>query len=189
MIPHTAGNPGIPAPPQLEGLVQCLAEMREVLRKQIGLIDCLIEAIFQPDMPPPEWRPGKVPSEPLKNILYFMLQGAGSSCHSVLVLTEHGVSLRVRDCFCIARTVIETILNICYILAAGDEAALRMERHSKQKCFRDLDSNSILWVRGIGVSRRTTGQPDPDRISGLREAIAEFTSKKGERLEIGPLLL
>jgi hypothetical protein len=140
----------------------------------------LIDAINEAETVPAAWRPAKVPSSTMKRVLPIILRGAEGSCRSILKLTEAGVGSGVRDCFSIARSVVETLINVCYILAEGDGTAARMERHAQQKVFRDLGRYSS--VAGLQIWMRTGGQPNPDDIPGLNEALAEFTSKKDREI-------
>lgn len=107
-----------------------------------------------------------------------LLLSVRESADSLLRLAELG---RARDCYVIARTVFETVINCCFILASDEEVAQRARRHAEQKTFRDLHreltiSGKTLVVRAAGKSENL-----PEEAS-LKEALAEFTSKKGHEI-------
>jgi hypothetical protein len=98
------------------------------------------------------------------------------SCETISLLATHG---KLRDCFVIARTVFETIINFCFICGEGDEAA-RAEAHARQKAYRDLQRELEINQRKLSV--QWTGQIDLSNNPEIVEAIAEFTSSKGREI-------
>src|SRR6202022_2321342 len=112
-----------------------------LLRTELRLMDYLIHAIVA-DVPG-AMRLEKRPSKAIRDVLPLMIQGAGSSCHSILLLSDE-IGLPVRDCFSIARGVVEALINSCYIVAVGDEAADKAGRHAFQKAYRDFKRSSEI---------------------------------------------
>lgn len=87
---------------------------------------------------------------------------------------------KVRDCFVLSRTDFETIVNICFILAKGDEAAKRAKQHATQKAYRDL--NRHLDINGQNLTLKWGGEVKLEENPELQVALAEFTSKKGREI-------
>jgi len=158
-------------------LQECINALRALLARQTRLIDAVIHAIVTGEISSPAGRHQVLLPKVTKAILPLMIQGAGSSCHTILGLTSSS-DLPVRDCFPIARAIVEAIINICYILARGEEAAGRMERHALQKTYRDFDRSSS--VSGTTINVRNAGSISPSEVPGLQEALKEFSTAKGE---------
>lgn len=115
----------------------------------------------------------------VRRVVPLMLAATGSSCNSILKLTDPP-ELGVRDAFILARSVIEGLINVCYILGEGSEAAKRAESHAKQKSVRDLDRS--LEVSDFRISLRWAGADELEIDADLQSALDEFTSKKGREI-------
>jgi hypothetical protein len=107
-------------------------------------------------------------------VLPLLLQAAGSSSNTLVQLSSKS-GLHTRDCYSIARSVVEVATNICYIMAEGPDAAERAARHARQKSFQDLERESNLG--GTIIRLTYSGRPDSSSIPGLEADIAEFTSR------------
>jgi hypothetical protein len=83
----------------------------------------------------------------------------------------------MRDTYVLARTAYETLLNVCYVVAEGDDAADRAYKHALQKSWRDLDRR--LVVNGETIQIRYEPGVDLDPDSEIQEAIDEFTTRQG----------
>lgn len=109
-------------------------------------------------------------------ILYM----AAISANSLLTLTEEA-NLSVRDCFPIARSIVESAINAAFILAKGPEAADRAIRHARQKSYRDLARS---WnVGNTAIEMRWTGEVPPDERAELEALVAEFTDARGREMD------
>jgi uncharacterized protein DUF5677 len=106
-----------------------------------------------------------------------LLYSIKDSCDSISFLTERG---KTRDCFVLARTVFETIVNVCFISAKGDEAAERAKRHSLQKSYRDLQRE--LDINSQRLTLAWSGRVEPSADPELQAALADFTSRKGREI-------
>ena len=109
----------------------------------------------------------------------LMLQAAGVSVHSVLALTRER-DMSIRDCFGIARSAVETAINAAFIVVSGQPMAEKAIRHMRQKRWRDLRRQGRVGDHRITVSRDVGLTVDD--ISGLREALDEYTSKRGDEV-------
>lgn len=103
--------------------------------------------------------------------------GIVESAKSFILLTENG---HYRDAFVTSRTLLETIINVAYMCAIGKEATEKANRHALQKTKRDLERK--IEIEGILIEQ--TFKPTDLFISNpkLKEAIDEFTSKKGREI-------
>jgi hypothetical protein len=106
-----------------------------------------------------------------------MSLAVGGSVQSIFELTK-GFTPAVRDCFPIVRSIVETMVNACYVLAGGSEVAEKAIRHAQQKYYRDMDRT---WGQGDNLLRvHAVDVPNFKWDIDLAEALAEFTSKKGK---------
>ncbi len=106
-----------------------------------------------------------------------MSLAVGGSVQTIFELAT-GLTPAVRDCFPIARSVVETMVNACYVLACGKDIAEQAIRHAQQKYHRDMDrtfgkGDYSLRVQAIGASNSKLNV-------ALADAIEEFTSSKGK---------
>jgi hypothetical protein len=111
------------------------------------------------------------------SVLTPLLYAAIDTSGSVLSLAQTG---KVRDCFVLARTAFETIVNICFICAKGDEVARRAKNHALQKAYRDLSRE--LNISGQKLTLKWIGEIKSESNPELQAALAEFTSKKGREI-------
>jgi hypothetical protein len=157
-------------------LTDCIKQLSAALEQSIRLMDALIAVCIQDgsikDMRE-ETTP--VPSE-IAQALPILLQAVGSSSNT-LVNLSHSAGLHTRDCYSVARSVMETAANICYILAEGPIMAERALRHARQKSYRDLARESKIGSSVINLM--CSNQPHLSEIDWLRDHITEFTSRGG----------
>lgn len=111
------------------------------------------------------------------SVLGPLLYAAVDTSGSVLSLAQ---TSKVRDCYVLARTAFETIINICFICAKGDEAARRAKNHALQKAYRDLSRE--LDINGKKLTVKWNGEVKRDSNPELQAALDEFTSKKGREI-------
>jgi hypothetical protein len=157
-------------------LVNCIQRLHVTLERSIRLVDTLIavmigqgptEALREESAPIPDQVAGAVP---------LMLQAAGSSSNTIAQLSD-APGLQTRDCYSIARSVVEIAVNICYIFAEGAAAAELAQRHARQKAYRDLVRESKIGDSRIRLE--CAGRPAASSIEGMEAQIAEFTAKGG----------
>ncbi len=147
-----------------------------VLGRLIRLIDeCIAGAIGHPTGPQ-RLAENLARRLSIQRVLVPMLQALGSSSHTIIRLSEKP-GLQTRDCFSVSRSVVELAVNICYILASGEEAAERAERHAKQKFFQDIERESAIGGQTIRLAFR--GQGGLEMPTDIPEMISEFTSRSG----------
>jgi hypothetical protein len=155
-------------------LQDCLERQREILTGFIATVDGLIAVVVGHESSASIREEADAVPEPSVPVLALLLQATGSSAHTLSRLSDLP-GLHTRDCYSIARSVVEVAVNTCYIIAEGPAAAERATRHARQKSYRDLERESKI---GDSVIKLVfSGQTDPSSIDGLEEDLAEFTSR------------
>ncbi len=126
-----------------------------------------------------------IEGETLNNVLPLMLQSLGSTVVWTQKLAAD-LDLSTRHAYPLLRSLIETTINILFIISIGEEGAKKMSRHSIQKFFREVDKN--ISVRKLAMSgqrknfsfdKKSILESDLELTPDIREIVAEFTSKKG----------
>lgn len=162
--------------PVSQELSDCIEGLRVALREHIRLLDALIAVLVEHESASSLRAEAKLLPKSIASVLTPMLQAAGSSSNTLASLSK-APGLHTRDCYSIARSIIETAINACFIIAEGEPAAERAARHALQKSYRDLKRESVV---GDSVIRLVYGGvPDVTDIAGLREDMDEFTSGAG----------
>lgn len=159
--------------PTSESVSSCISELNEVIECQLRLVGALIGTIMGlPDLEPPD---NKVESE-IGSVIVPLCQGAGSSVAAMQAFPKPG--LRTRECYLMARSVVESLINCCYILAEGPPVAKAAMRHARQKSFRDMDRHSEIGGNKIRIGLEE--RPNAADIEGMIEDLAEFSLKSGK---------
>ncbi|RYD40207.1 MAG: hypothetical protein EOP63_18270 [Sphingomonadales bacterium] len=143
---------------------------RNLLYAQTRAIDAIIDELHALD---------RTKENAAIRVPLLMLQAVGVSVHSVLALT-HERSMGIRDCFGIARSAVETAVNSAFIAVSGIAAAEKAIRHMRQKRWRDLHRLGRVGHLNISVSRNIGLEAND--LSGLQEALDEYTNKKGDEV-------
>lgn len=155
-------------------LGECIQTMRDVLAAHIRIIDLVICGLIKEESPA---RTGRQEIDPtVASVTAPLLQAAGSSSNTLVALSGRA-GLHTRDCYSIARSIIETLVNACYVLSEGSSAAEKAIRHARQKAFRDLERESTIGESSIRLEY--SGRPQAVELEGLDQDLAEFSSKAG----------
>jgi hypothetical protein len=153
--------------------------LRELLTVRGRTTDLLLHALKNTDTGLVKKVPNLGAQKEIIDTVILMIHAAGVSCHSIVTLSS-GTGMSVRDCFPIARSVVETAVNACFIQARGIEAARRAQRHALQKSYRDLNRGAKFGELQMTMSN--SAKVDPSDVLGLQAAISEFSNKRGEEL-------
>lgn len=113
----------------------------------------------------------------LWHTVFSFLYSIEDSCGSIEVLAK---GLKARDCYVISRMLLELIVNTCFILARGVDAARRAEQHLLQKSYRDLERKVSVGKRTISI--KWQGKDDLPLAPELKAALDRFTSAKGTEI-------
>ena len=152
----------------------CIQEFRLGLREHTRLLDALIAVLTGHESA------GQLRSEvssvagSVAIVVAPMIQATGSSSDTLDFLSK-APGLQTRDCYSIARSIVEIAVNICFIIAEGEVAAERAARHARQKSWRDLNRESVI---GDSIIRLFYDEA-PDPSTRLRQEIDEFTAQSG----------
>jgi len=117
-----------------------------------------------------------VVSPKIAKVLFFLLQGAGSSTNTLLDLSD-GPGLHTRDCYGIARSIVETLVNACFVMAGGETTAKQAIDHAIQKSYTDLSRESKIGESVISAAY--TGKTNLKNATELKNLVAKFTSRSG----------
>lgn len=157
-------------------LHDCIQELRDILTQFIRLVDIII-AVYLGNASIANLikEPHSIPKS-IQEIMPSMLQALGSSSNTLIKLSENP-GLQTRDCYSIARSIVELSVNICYITAEGEEVAEHAIKYVRQKSYRDLDRESKIGNYIIKLAY--SGRPDVSSIDDLQTDIQEFASRSG----------
>lgn len=155
---------------------ECIASVQELIEQQLKLLTL---SLFICDKGSADFADEELVcslSEKMRAVVVPMSLAGGQSIGTVLQSTQKR-GIPVRDCFPIARSVVETLINAAYVLAGGESLAEKAIRHTQQKSYRDLDKK----VGRSEYELRITATPKPNVTdqAGLKAAIDEFTTARG----------
>ncbi len=96
---------------------------------------------------------------------------------SIKLLAENN---HLRDLIILSRPFVESIINVGFICAKGDEAVIKSKKYAYQKGYRDLFRE--LKLNDFEIKNALTSHKqfiDQNRPQNLVEALEEYTNKKG----------
>lgn len=96
---------------------------------------------------------------------------------SIKLLAENN---HLRDLIILSRPFIESIINVGFICAKGDEAIIKSKKYAYQKGYRDLFRE--LKLNDVEIKNGLTSHKefiDQHRPQNLVEALQEYTTKQG----------
>jgi hypothetical protein len=155
---------------------ECIARVQKLLEEQLQLLNL---SLFISDKGSADFENEELVnslSEPVRSVVVPMSLAGGQSIGTILQFV-HQRGIPVRDCFPIARSAVETLINAGYVLAGGEQLAEKSIRHTQQKSYRDLEKKV-----GRGEYRiHITAAPLPaiDDQAALKNALEEFTNARG----------
>lgn len=103
-----------------------------------------------------------------------------TTVRSMLLLAENN---HYRDLIILSRPFLESVINVSFICAEGDKSVIASKKYAYQKGYRDLfrsiDINDFQIKSGFSefVSEFEKAAPKE-----MKEALAEFTTKKGKEI-------
>ncbi|MBE2272550.1 MAG: hypothetical protein IAE80_30220 [Anaerolinea sp.] len=162
--------------PPSSRLIDCVMQLRTKNSELIRIIDALIAVTVDHEVASALREEKKPLPEKVKQPLFFLLQAVGASTSTIVKLSE-SVGMHTRDCYPIARSVVETAANACYIMAQGEEMAERAMRHTRQMAYRDMERESKIGSSIIRVM--SSKKPNPLIAKELEAELTEFTNKRG----------
>jgi hypothetical protein len=138
--------------------------LREFFTKECKIVEAVQATVAERD-------------EPFCDVLFPLLYSVVDSNRALSLLVSQGA---MRSAYVVARVSFETIVNACFILTKGPEAAERARRHAQQKAFRDLDREFEISGQKFRLtcSAKDEQAVDPD----LQASLAMFTNKKGREI-------
>ena len=110
----------------------------------------------------------------LWNVVNPLLFAVWDSSRTMTLLVDN---YKVRDSYVVARVVVESLINICFIFAEGENAAIRAMSHARQKSYRNLERES--QINDLGISVSWSGKDKIEVDNDLQNALDEFTHRNG----------
>lgn len=155
---------------------ESVAGLRSHLERQRLLSLALRE--YLDGNPTPVW---KAPSHNISLLqvraYQALLRAIETSASTVFRLTDN-ISDCVRDCFPIARSVVEAAINVGYIAAGGKTVAEEARQHSVHRCVLALDRR--FDIGALSLRHRSRSLDQPETVPGLREVLAQMETE-GDR--------
>ena len=155
---------------------ECIAKVQALIEQQLQLLTL---SLFICDKGSADFANDELVcslSEKIRSVVVSMSLAGGQSIGTILQSTQKR-GIPVRDCFPIARSVVETLINAAYVLAGGDSLAERAIRHTQQKFYRDL--NKKVGCGEFELRIAATPRPDIADQPELTKAIEEFSTARG----------
>ena len=155
---------------------ECIAKVQALIEQQLQLLTL---SLFICDKGSADFSDEELVcslSEQVRTVVVSMSLAGGQSIGTILQST-HKRGIPVRDCFPIARSVVETLINAAYVLAGGDSLAEKAIRHTQQRFYRDMDKKVGRGEFQLHIS--ATPPPVVDDQVWLKKAIEEFTTSRG----------
>jgi len=147
--------------------------LRLILKRQLNDINQLLALIFAIQGNPEAHK--NIDRSVLK-VIATMTHMIGISGETIIHLTE-GEKLQIRDAFPVARSITELAINICYIMATGEDCAKRADNHAEQKLYRKLHSNKKAGAFEYEIN--WSGEISAADTARFEKLMADFQSKKG----------
>jgi hypothetical protein len=137
------------------------------LDKQLAFLNEVILAIA----------PDKIGFLELTSVIGPILKLNLDTGKSIKLLAENN---HLRDLIILSRPFIESIINVGFICAKGDEAIIKSKKYAYQKgyrdLFRELKLNDVEIKNGLTPHKEFIDQHRPQN---LVEALEEYTTKQG----------
>lgn len=150
------------------GSREFMLKMLDVYRSQV----MLIEKLYQQQFMQKEEVLGRRVSA-----IYPLLFSLHQTGTAIDILALKG---KIAECFMLARSVVERIINYLYLLFCEDEEYARYLAYTKQKGFRIL--NRSITVGNLKAELRSSGSIDVNKEPELKEAVEMFTSSRGREI-------
>jgi hypothetical protein len=166
--------------PTPQPVIDCMHQLCVALRRSTRLVDSFI-AVALGHPAAAALGPTKQPlAGEVAQVVPLLCQAVGASTNTLVGLSAKP-GFHTRDCYSIARAIIETSVNVCYILSEGPEVAARMARHARQKSVRELNRESRIAgsVFKTAFSGSDALHADPQVAADL----AEFTFSSGREAQ------
>lgn len=110
-------------------------------------------------------------------LAHLMFNAVLDSGHSYMLLLENS---KIRDCFPLARCILETTVNACFIAATGQVTEDQAIKHAVQKAHREKSRQFKFRHSPLKVGWPYGPIVPTDPMAAA--ALAEYTSKKGREI-------
>jgi hypothetical protein len=156
---------------------ECITRIRALIEQQLQLLNVTLSICDKgaADFANEQLKCGL--SEKVRAVAVQMSLAGGQSITRALEF-EAKRGIPVRDCFPIARSAVETLINATYVLAVGETVAEKAIRHAEQKFYRDANRSVGQGDYRLQITASAWRELGEDHAQ-LKEALQEFTSARG----------
>ncbi len=156
-------------------------DLRDLSIRQARIVDYLLHGLHTSSKDIVRRSEKLAEEREIIDTVIMMIQAIGVSIHSIHQLSD-STDMTVRDCYSIARSVVEATINVAFIMASGPKVAHLARQYTLQKYYRDL--NREAEVANTRIQIQHTNAPNPSSIPGLQDALKMFTTKKGKEIKM-----
>ncbi len=118
-------------------------DLCHIIKQEINFHHAIMAILVGHELAMPARPENNKIDDDIGTVILALVQGISSSAHTILFLSE-STGVHTRDCYGIARTIFETSINACYILAKGKDAAIKANEHSNVKSIKDMNRESRI---------------------------------------------
>lgn len=148
-----------------------------VLKQEANYLLSLMAILVGHELESPKRNEKNDIDDDVGNALLSLLDGINSSALTVLYLSEKS-GFHTRDCYSIGRSIFETAVNACYIIAAGKNTSVDAHQHAQAKAQRDCNRESRIGDSVIKISYvDSSGAIIPPE---LKTDLRKFETNKGK---------
>lgn len=105
-----------------------------------------------------------------------LLMGIGNTAEGVSILAGSG---HTNEMYMVGRALVERTVTMCYLLVCDDDEYERYDKYTRQKAYRVLDQQISVGAHTARVYYTGKDEIDVSSIPGLKEALDEYTSRRG----------
>lgn len=150
----------------------------EPMRFQLRFLSWLLMQTYVPLANDPVKRGLLIPAghRDVLQILSPMLFGISISADNIRKLCGPDL-LGVRSAFCVGRSLLESCINVLYVMTAGPDVAASCKQHALQKSIRDLQREITI---GDATLRHAIGEYHQGSDPQIDAALVAFTTTRGK---------
>jgi len=120
-------------------------QLREVIGRVLKILNILLGVLADVN-PINKKRTEKYEIPPLEeSVITPMINSAASTCSTILNLSQE-IGLKTKDCYSLARSVVELSINICYIIVNGKKQQREPRSTPTKKLSEILIANQVLAI-------------------------------------------
>jgi uncharacterized protein DUF5677 len=131
-------------------LKECINTLKQCLDEHIGVCSKLTGYLINHPSCVDLRKEQTIVEDSVIYTLLGLMQGLGASSHTIVRLSDD-IGLHSRDCYSISRSIVESAINCCYVIAEGEIAAKKLIEHANEKSNEDLNRKSKIGKSEINL--------------------------------------